>query len=418
MNTYEKFEEIAMSLEGYHSIFYRLWSIGMPVITEDIPTAAVGFDKYGNYINFFFNPKFMEKLSKEELCFVVAHECMHLILNHGKRLRGLIPEIANVTADVVINEELINRFGFSPELPVIKDLPACTIATVFEKRDMQVEPFREFEYYYKQLINDMEEKGQIQYIGIGKLIDSHEGLAGTENTPENIKNEIENILGKMSKEELQELDNVLGDNKDKREDSNKQAGDGSFFTWVKTFLKPKLVRKWESFIKDWTIAKHQEKYRTQWRMVNRRFALISKGDLLIPSDNEIEDKNESMIDLVFYMDVSGSCHSISEKFFKAAKSIPIDKFIIDAYAFDTALTKIDIKSDKMPYGGGTSFHQLESNLIKRKRYPSAVFVLTDGYGTDVSPKYPDRWHVFLTEGGSKENFKNKVNFHKFEEVYV
>ena len=55
-----------MELEGFHSIFYRIWQIGMPTITDKIETAAVGFDKSGNYILFMFNQAFMDKLSLKE----------------------------------------------------------------------------------------------------------------------------------------------------------------------------------------------------------------------------------------------------------------------------------------------------------------------------------------------------------------
>ena len=42
-----EFEEIAFKLEAHHSIFYKLWEMGEMVFDEDIPTAAVKFDRAG-----------------------------------------------------------------------------------------------------------------------------------------------------------------------------------------------------------------------------------------------------------------------------------------------------------------------------------------------------------------------------------
>jgi hypothetical protein len=67
-----------------------------------------------------------------------------------------------------------------------------------------------------------------------------------------------------------------------------------------------------------------------------------------------------------------------------------------------------------------SFSELERYIQqeitdKQIPYPEAVFVMTDGYGDDVFPQNPNRWHVFLTEGGSSGNFPNEVNTYDLSE---
>ena len=44
--------------------------------------------------------------------------------------------------------------------------------------------------------------------------------------------------------------------------------------------------------------------------------------------------------------------------------------------------------------------RIKSELTNKKikKYPDAIFVITDGDGNHISPEYPDRWYWFL--GGS------------------
>ena len=104
--------EVGDSLENYYGLFYSFWSVSTPVEDVNIPTAAVSFDRVGKFLNFLFNPKFWKSLDDYEKLFVVSHEMLHLILNHGIRQVGLIPELANIAMDVVVNETLVNYYGF------------------------------------------------------------------------------------------------------------------------------------------------------------------------------------------------------------------------------------------------------------------------------------------------------------------
>jgi hypothetical protein len=114
-----------------------------------------------------------------------------------------------------------------------------------------------------------------------------------------------------------------------------------------------------------------------------------------------------------FIDVSGSCRGFVRKFAAEARRIPKQHYDIECWAFDTALIEFDLKGTKVPYGGGTSFHQLEEYLCKRPKYPDLVFVMTDGDGTTVKPRLPNRWHVFLTYD-HRSCFPTVKNFHKMD----
>lgn len=411
----EKFFEVANELACHNGLFQKLWEMGKPIFTDNpkIETAAVSFNREGGFVQFLFNRDFFARLSSQELAFVVSHECLHVILNHGKRLKGLHPQIANVAADITINEMLTTSLGFDPNLPVIqcikvgedgKPNPACLIKTVFsEEQQKTIEKDREFEYYYNKLMNGATfQKCKISIGGDNdglEPLDSHEGL------PDELIQEIEEAIKNLSESDKETLA------------KNIKAGDGDAFEWIQSALKPKPNKAWESVIQDWTVKMWREKRKTQWKHTNRRFTLVQgQGGLSIPTEELIDEKQNERIDILFFMDISGSCVPFAEKFFQCAKTIPRDKFLVVPYAFNTINIPIDLDADKLPAGGGTSFYQIEEECLAQKKYPSAVFVLTDGYGDNVNPKYPDRWHVFLTVD-YRECFPKNVKFYDFDALF-
>ena len=84
-------------------------AINMPFeLDEATETAATN----GKRIK--FNPKFIEGLTDEELKFLVAHECLHPMLEHNYRRNGRSPMRWNKACDYVINhlldQEKIGKF--------------------------------------------------------------------------------------------------------------------------------------------------------------------------------------------------------------------------------------------------------------------------------------------------------------------
>ena len=88
-------------------------ALGLPVeLTEDdtvVPTAAVD----GTCM--IFNTKYMQGLSDDELLFLVAHECMHPMLQHNYRRKNRDKRTWNQAADYVINQLLTDeKIGVMP----------------------------------------------------------------------------------------------------------------------------------------------------------------------------------------------------------------------------------------------------------------------------------------------------------------
>ena len=79
-------------------------ALNMPMeLSDSIPTAAT------NGKRVLYNPDFIEPLTDEELKFLVAHECMHPMLEHNYRRNGRDPKKWNQAADFVINKLLVDE---------------------------------------------------------------------------------------------------------------------------------------------------------------------------------------------------------------------------------------------------------------------------------------------------------------------
>jgi predicted metal-dependent peptidase len=79
-------------------------ALGMPHTYSDaVKTAAT------NGKRVLYNPGFVSDLSDDELKFLVAHECMHPMLEHNFRRQSRDPKKWNKAADYVINQLLVDE---------------------------------------------------------------------------------------------------------------------------------------------------------------------------------------------------------------------------------------------------------------------------------------------------------------------
>ena len=79
-------------------------ALNMPMsLSDEVPTAAT------NGKRVLYNPDFIEPLTDEELKFLVAHECLHPMLEHNFRRGARDPKKWNKAADYVINQLLVDE---------------------------------------------------------------------------------------------------------------------------------------------------------------------------------------------------------------------------------------------------------------------------------------------------------------------
>jgi hypothetical protein len=387
----DEFEQIKRSLSVYFGVFKEVVELGYPVEEVEIGTAAVQFDESGRCIQFKFNPEFYEKLNWEEKLFIYAHESLHVILEHGIRAKNLIANIANIVEDVVINEMLFSM-GFSlGKMPTLKAMEPCTLETVFKKHEIKVSPCQNMEYYYDKLMNS----GKVKFV-TATLLDEHGNL------PSLAEDQLKRIANRLPQEDKEKLGDII-----------KQAG-ASGGNWFNVVVKHSIKPRWEQIVKDWTRPYMREIWKQNWRTENRRLGNLSKN-LFLPNETVIDWNTVKKVDAYFFMDTSGPCYSLASRMLQSARSLPLHRFNARFFSFDTRVEEVNIKTDKLYGGGGTKFDIIERKINEVGAYPDLVFVLTDGDGNTVKPRYPERWHILLTRNGSKNCFPYNVIYHDLEE---
>ena len=411
--TNEEWMEISNQLEPYHAVFYRIWQMGKPIISDAISTAAVRFDEEGKFVEFIFNPELWKKSSLTKKLFIICHESLHIILNHGVRGKdsGVNGRAANVAMDVVINHLLTRNFDFKRE-EIDEDNEYCWVDTVFGKNDVIPSDKESFEFYYN-LFDKQYGDGDMGD-GSGQspqTVDNHESWNSKESSTDWSK-AIEKLNSELSDEEKESLKTTIKKHFQKSKSENPDnnlltpAGHGTG-NW--TFISGKKAqkkRKWETVVKKWASKYIKEDSRDveQWARLNRRMCMLPKT-MMLPSEMEIDDRYEDnmRIDVFFFLDTSGSCWNLKDRFFHAAESLPENRFNVRLFCFDTSVVETNLEDRRVYGGGGTCFDIIERHIQKiiqseNIKYPHAVWLLTDGYGTHVNPQFPDRWHWFLTEG--------------------
>jgi hypothetical protein len=458
MATYEEFEDIAPGLERWHGLFSQFWSMGAPRFTEKIPTAAIAFNRKGQYVEFIFNPGFWDKLSATAREFVICHECLHVNLEHGLRMvNAEQKKVANLAMDVVVNHTLIDNFGFShQDLDCVmvdadpeKGEPAKTLDEILIWKDKlyedpsKIDDNETFEYYYRKLmerVQEMIDKGQISTDGEGipismpgegspldqDTIDSHEFMEGGDPQSADGEPGDEEIDGKPDKglEGLESIpEDVMDDMIDEvrrqlNPDENKQmtqAGVGrGDKTYKVRYAKRQALQKWEKLVQMWTAS--GEAPDDVWTRKHRRHSMLPP-EFMMPSEYE-DDRENAKVDVWFFQDISGSCTSFLDDFYNAARTFPENFFKLRMFGFDTGVIEVDPKNPNLRAGGGTSFTCIEQAIQDKIRqtgcsHPDAVFVFTDGCGNNVSPQYPDRWHWFL-EGHYQSEHNIPRESHKYQ----
>ncbi len=89
------------------SVFISTISLNVKHLVSDlIPTAAT------NGLKIWYNPKFIEKMSVQQLAGLMAHECWHIGFQHQSRMGSRDKHVWNIAGDIVINNMLLDN-GYS-----------------------------------------------------------------------------------------------------------------------------------------------------------------------------------------------------------------------------------------------------------------------------------------------------------------
>lgn len=388
--TPEYWLEVSRDLEDHHALFYQCWGMGRPILTDKVETACVVFNRHGEFIEFCFNPTFWEELDHYSRLFVIAHECLHIILNHGLRTTSNTDKNrVNAALDVVVNHLLTRCFGFEKD-KVKNSKNLCWIDTVYpdEYKNFIVDN-ESYEFYYRLL-------PPTPVIHV-KILDDHSMLNSDWDKV------IERLNDNLSDEEKQAIRGIIEKHCQGQANKGTDIGKWSFIQNKRIILS----RKWETVIQQWSLKflKQDLQHEEQWARIARRLSLLP-DEILLPSEMEIDWLEKDKIPVFLFLDTSGSCRNYKDRFWAAGASLPPERFDVRMFCFDDVVMETTIESGKIREGGGTSFDIIETymqEVVKKEGidYPEAVFIITDGYGNCVKPYKPQNWYWFLTDGGTK-----------------
>ena len=415
-------QQISLDLEKYSEVFYHFWEFCNIEETKAIPTAAVSFDKYGKCLRLSINPDFWASQTYTQQLFILCHEMLHVYYKHGAKAKSLIKagrsdlmQIANIAMDLCVNRVLTTSFGFN-RAEIDPENKYCWIDTVFPNNPEDPEKY--FEYYYNK-IKDNAKVITILTSGKGKgnqLVDSHDGLGELE------EDEVDKIIEEISKKVFPQnakdfVEKTKNGEEDKKPSNSKKAGTQAGGNSLKVRADYKPRAKWESVVRQWCKKALSDSFNENWTRPNRRTMFLDMGGLLLPSENDFAGgKDLEKIKVAFFMDVSGSTYHLAERFFVAASTVPKHRFDVDLYQFDTVVRKLE--DGNVIGGGGTSYRVISDHINKMEKegvlYDS-IWILTDSFGDGVSPKYPDRWHWFLTPGSQIAQLPENCNYYNLSE---
>ena len=404
MRAYQYKESVEYLDDKYCYFVTHVLNIGKPRPDFSIPTACVAvtkedFDK-GKTDNFYFafNPDFADKLDTSEGGFILAHETMHIILNHLKLSRWFDDPVRfNLAADAVINDYLVGCGLDQVKGTVVGDELVgynCSHATVSQVYDDIPEETVE---KYKNGQGAWIEIDDHTWIHVpdSMVKDVMDGIAKGATLPrelEDIKEDINSpsmitrITGKSAGSEAGEMRKFMEDHR---------VG----LAWAKLLreLDPDMFRtKW---------GKPQA---PAWHRKPRK--LYGIPEVILPIDKEDERSKFGDLPMIFMaLDTSGSIgEQLANRFVNLARSIPQTRIKVMACTFTTTAMELDL--DNPRYGsGGTAFSPIEEYIqanvmpANKGKYPKAVVVMTDGeagfYGACPTTKDKESWVWLMCPGG-------------------
>ena len=384
-------------------IAHGVYSLRNPVITTQIPTAAVAAEKEGGEIHFFFNPNFLDRLTVDELAFIMAHEAIHVASGH--LVKREYPILWNICTDVCVNTWLLDKSDLQLRNPIKESM---WDAAKVEMNPNDIINYVEADDLYEMLLPRMKamEKKLMKIIAeyqknamSGDLQEKMQG-DGIDGPDSNSlkEGEGESSAGSTMDEHKdwdavgqQAMDNVLRD-LENNGDLKRARTAGKMPVGVE--------RRFADINQDFNWEKHIERFMASipkrvdtWERPNRRLAAggFDPSDPLAPPMVP-GSKMFYEYTVLVYADMSGSIGDDEVSRFRSVLLKKPHEVGIKAFSFDTEIYEWPNWETDMPKGGGgTSFRRVVEHAQQQKGRVDGIIVLTDGYDTEPSPNKPGKW---------------------------
>ena len=348
---------------------------------EWCPTAAT------NGRDFYYNTKFVQKLSEKKLEFLFAHEICHCVFDHFGRVGSRDRMLSNIAQDYAVNQILVDeRIGDK-----ITEVKIC--------QDNQYRGMAWEEIY--DLLYDKAEKISMPELmkQLGDLLDEHINEDGDGEGDKDGKG------GKpgMSKEEAQKIRDEV---KQAMIQAAQAAGagkvPGAIQRMIKDLTEPKM--NWREFLR----MNIQSLIRNDYSFTRPNRKGWHTGAILPGL------KNDDTIDVAIAIDMSGSIgQEDATVFLSEIKGImdQYEDFRIHLWCFDTDIynpqvitqdNSHDLETYEPMGGGGTDFEANYNFMKEQGIEPKKFIMFTDGYpcGSWGDEDYCDT--LFIIKGADHE----------------
>lgn len=309
-----------------------------------------------------FDPAFAEKLSDQELQFVILHEVLHCVFRHCIRGKGVHSVLYNIACDIVVNSTILAMWG--QESMMIAGEKAMHLAPDGkEGREYNAEEI------YQMLIR------QNHTNGISQMQTDNEGFEKNSFDRHDI------WQGICDKAQLQDNWNR------KIQSAFRQCGDSTGMPQqVRTIVQDIAHRSglnWEQLLHDFL---QSDTYDYNFLPPDRRYAF---SDFYLPAYN-MDEEHQTADDIWVCIDTSGSVTGeeltctmaeILDAMRQAGLKGRISFFDSNITEPEPFEFENDLKNLTAQGGGGTSFHII-FRYLKEKLYPDlprAILIFTDGY---------------------------------------
>lgn len=327
----------------------------------------------------FIGNKFFESENLKRKTGIIAHELMHMLLQHVERGEGKNRMIWNIATDSVINYRLGKTYGFDlPTLVMVDEKESAE--DVYERLKKEIKTCAlsfDIDLMTKDEGDKMESEGAIIQKGTG---------------------EFENNEKRAMK--IAEIVSVA-----------RQAGSGlgGLIQEIEQLLKPKL--NWKSILKTVVLNEMRKNVITTYAKMNRR-----NGDL--PA---IKNVNKAKVWVL--IDVSGSVWSEVVEFVNELSGIIKNASEVELIYWDDGIQgwqkikRMEQVNLKVKGGGGTVISAVLNEVMRKMKRNDIMIVFTDGYWFDEKKaveilKTMKMKKILVTTDKEVEGFDIKIKINK------
>jgi predicted metal-dependent peptidase len=330
--------------------------------SEWCPTAAT------NGRNFYYNKKFIEKLSVKKLEFLFGHEICHCVFDHFGRVGSRDRQLSNIAQDYAVNQILVDeRIG--------EKITEVKICYDQKYRGMA------WEEIYDELYEKAEKIPMDQLLKqLGELLDEHINEDGSGPGKEGDKEGKGKGMPGMTKEEAQQIRDEI---KEAMIQSASAAGAGKVPAGIQRLIKDMTEPKisWRQLIRQ----EIQSIIRNDYSFTRPNRKSMHSGAILPGM------RQDTTIDVAIAIDMSGSIGTEDATVFLSEVKGIMDQyedFSIHLWCFDTDIynyVKItqdnshELEEYEPQGGGGTDFDINFTYMLEQGIEAKKFIMFTDGY---------------------------------------